>query len=145
MNREDKDLLNQFSAYVKVAIKHKRQEYMNKKSKIRQHELPLFEDMEMECVEDTDILKQIEDMSDELEQKNHEICLLLNQIENYALFQVVNSLTRQQKEILLLKIFYMKSFNEIGTLLGIPQKKAEATYYNSIRKIRKILGGKHGF
>lgn len=145
MNRKDNDLLKRFSVYVKVAIKHKRQEYTNKKSKTGQHELPLFEDEAMDYVEYTDILQQIESMPDILEQENLEICLLLNQIEDFSLFKAVNSLTRQQQEILLLKLFYLRGFDEIGKLLGISQKKVENTYYNSIKKIRKILGGKYGF
>lgn len=144
MNREDKDLLKQFSAYVKVAIKHKRQEYMNRKGEIRMHEFPLFEDEEMSFIEDKEILQQIEQMSENLEKESLEMCLLLNQIENFSLFQVINDLTKQQKEILLLKIFYMKNFDEIGAMLGISSRKAGDTYYNTIKKIRKILGGKYG-
>ena len=36
---------------------------------------------------------------------------------------------------------YMKSFREIGSMLGISAKKAENTYFNTIRKIRRIIGG----
>ena len=35
----------------------------------------------------------------------------------------------------------MKNFAEIGEIMGIPSKKAENTYFNAIKKIRKIIGG----
>ena len=42
---------------------------------------------------------------------------------------------------LVLRIFYEKSFREIGLIVGMAEKKAENTYYNAVKKIRKILGG----
>lgn len=145
MNMKDKDLLNQFSAYVKVAIIHKRQTYMEQKIKIGKYEIPYLEEEEKAAADESDILEQVENMSENLEKENLEIKLLLNRIENFSLFQTINNLSRMQKEILLLRIFYMKSFSEIGQLLGISAKKTENTYFNTIRKIRKILGGKNEF
>ena len=66
--------------------------------------------------------------------------LLLDQISDYKLFQVLTALPVHHKNIILLRIFYEKSFTEIGNILGISSKKAENTYFNIIKKIRKSLG-----
>lgn len=141
MNIKEKDLLSQFSAYAKAAVKHTRQEYLEKRSKIRNHETPLFEEDEYETTDETDILQQVDRMSDHPEKGNFEIRLLLEQIDNSVLFRAVENLTREQKEILMLRIFYMKTFREIGDMLGMPARKAENTYFNTIKKIRRTIGG----
>lgn len=47
MEISDRDLLSQFSAYVKVAVKHTRGRYLEKYSSIRKNEVPYYEeDME---------------------------------------------------------------------------------------------------
>lgn len=139
MEISDRDLLSQFSAYVKVAVKHTRGRYLEKYSSIRKNEVPYYEE-DMEETGGEDLLEQIDRMSGVLDKGILEMKLLLDQISDSVLFHAVNCLNKQQKEILLLRILYMKSFHEIGQLLGIPAKKAENTYYNAIKKIRKVLG-----
>lgn len=141
MNIGEKDLLSQFSAYVKVAVKHTRQEYLEKRNRIRNYEMPLFEDEEYAGADEEDILQQVDKMSDNLGKGVIEFRMLLEQIDNSILFQAVSELTKEQKEVLMLRIFYMKSFREIGSMLGISAKKAENIYFNTIRKIRRIIGG----
>lgn len=141
MNREESNLLREFSAYMKVSIKHTRQEYLEKKTKIRSHEMPYEEEEMQEETEEKDILWQVAAMSESLEKGVMDVWLLLDQIEDSVLFQAVSALARQQKEVLLLRVFYLKSFGEIGNLLGMTPKKAENTYYNAIKKVRKLIGG----
>lgn len=141
MDIREKDLLSQFSAYAKVAVKHTRQEYLEKRNRIRDYEAPLFEDEEYAGTDEEDILRQVDKMSESLEKEAIEIQLLMEQIGNSVLFRAVSGLTRQQKEILILRIFYMKTFQEIGSMLGISARKAENTYFNTIKKIRRIIGG----
>lgn len=142
MNVEERDLLGQFSAYVKTAITRTRKEYLRKHMGIRSMEFPLFEDEEVEeMVETGDILRQVDLMSQNMDNEVLEIQLLMDQISSSVVFQAVSSLDKQKKEILLLRIFYMKSFEEIGEMLGITSKQAENTYFNAIRKIRRIIGG----
>lgn len=139
MEVSDRDLLSQFSAYVKVAVVHTRGKYFEKYYKVRVHEVPYLE-TDIEETGKDDILEQIDRMSGVLEKGFLEMKTLLDQISDSVLFHTVNSLKKQQKEILLLRILYMKSFDEIGQLIGISAKKAENTYYNAIKKIRKVLG-----
>lgn len=141
MNIEDKDLIKQFSAYVKVSIKHTRQEYLERKGRIRNYELPCFEGEELPISEEGDILEKVETMSENMEQGILVIKLLLDQISNSVLFHAVSSLSKLQKEIILLRVVYMKDFKEISSMLGLTPKKAENTYYNAIKKVRKIMKG----
>lgn len=141
MNQEERNLLGEFSAYVKVSIKHTRQEYLEKKEKIRNHEMPYNEEEMTDEAEEKDLLWQVAVMSESLEKGIMDIRLLMDQIENSVLFQTVAVLSREQKEVLLLRVFYLKSFGEIGSMLGMTAKKAENTYYNAIKKVRKLIGG----
>ena len=55
-------------------------------------------------------------------------------------------MTEEQKKVILLRIFYEKAFREIGRILEMSEKKAENTYYNALKKMRKLLrGDKYGF
>lgn len=67
-------------------------------------------------------------------------------INRYAqLFHAIITLTEEQKKVILLRIFYEKTFREIGRILEMSEKKAENTYYNALKKMRKLLrGDKYG-
>ncbi|WP_283683478.1 sigma factor-like helix-turn-helix DNA-binding protein [Parablautia sp. Marseille-Q6255] len=143
MNVEEKDLLNQFSAYVKASIKYTKSEYLEKRTKIRNSEVILFENEDVNEEGMDDILQQVEKLSENLGQEVLQIQLLLDQISNSKIYRAVSGLNKDQKEILLLRILYLKSFEEISSMLNIKQKKVENTYYNAIKKIRIILGGRN--
>lgn len=143
MNVEERELLSQFSAYVKASIKYTKSEYLKKRTKIRSSEVTLFENEDIEAEGMDDILQQAERLSENLGQEVLQIRLLLEQISNSKIYQAVSGLNKEQKEILLLRILYLKSFEEISSMLNIKQKKAENTYYNAIKKIRKVLGGRN--
>ena len=68
--------------------------------------------------------------------------MFLDQIEDRRLFQAITALSDEQRNVLVLRIFYEKSFREIGWILGMAEKKSENTYYNAVKKIRRILGGR---
>lgn len=143
MNVEERELLSQFSAYVKASIKYTKSEYLKKRTKIRSSEVTLFENEDIEAEGMDDILQQAERLSANLGQEVLQIQLLLEQISNSKIYQAVSGLNKEQKEILLLRILYLESFEEISSMLNIKQKKAENTYYNAIKKIRKVLGGRN--
>ena len=68
--------------------------------------------------------------------------MFLDQIEDRRLFRAITALSDEQRNVLVLRIFYEKSFREIGWVLGMAEKKSENTYYNAVKKIRRILGGR---
>ncbi len=92
-----------------------------------------------------DLLREIELLSGKIFNGITEIRILLEQIEDAQLFHAIVTLTEEQKKVILLRIFYEKTFREIGRILEMSEKKAENTYYNALKKMRKLLrGDKYG-
>lgn len=139
-NKTDKELMREFSAYLKVAIMNEKKQYLQKLNKIRSNETLMY-DVEYEA-ERADVL---------LEESNNILRItgkidtkkLLDLIEDASLYNCVKRLKVEQKEILMLRIVYQMEFEEIGEVLDIAAKKAEYAYYNTIAKIRRSIGENH--
>lgn len=141
MENNQNGIQGRFTAYFKKSLKNARGNYLLKKIKIKGNEMPVEQYEELENYDSDDILIQIESATYKIFNGVMEIRLLLEQIGDNRLKQALTMLSEQQKNIILLRIFYEKNFAEIGEILDIPDKKAENTYFNAIKKIRKILGG----
>jgi RNA polymerase sigma factor (sigma-70 family) len=142
MERKNTDeLKNHFSAYVKQAVKNTKGHYLDKKCSVERNETNYEEELAVPGQGMEDLLREMDLLSDKIFHGVVESRLLLDQIEDYQLFQAITSLAERQKEVIVLRIFYEKSFREIGLIVGMAEKKAENTYYNAVKKIRKILGG----
>lgn len=141
MENNQNGIQGRFTAYFKKSLKNARGNYLLKKIKIKGNEMPVEQYEELENYDSDDILIQIESATYKIFNGVMEIRLLLEQIGDNRLIQALTMLSEQQKNIILLRIFYEKNFAEIGEILDIPDKKAENTYFNAIKKIRKILGG----
>lgn len=142
MERKNTDeLKNHFSAYVKQAVKNTKGHYLDKKCSVERNETNYEEEPAVPGQGMEDLLREMDLLSDKIFHGVVESRLLLDQIEDYQLFQAITSLAERQKEVIVLRIFYEKSFREIGLIVGMAEKKAENTYYNAVKKIRKILGG----
>ncbi|MCR2018307.1 sigma-70 family RNA polymerase sigma factor [Blautia pseudococcoides] len=141
MKNDVEDIVGYFSAYVKKSIKNTRWHYLNKKFKINSNEA-LCEDM-AKMVENNleNTHRQIEILSEQLVKGILEIKLLLDEVEDYTIFTAISALPDKHKRIIVLRILYEKSFVEIGHIMGVSDKKAENTYYNIIKKVRRIIGG----
>lgn len=63
----------------------------------------------------------------------------LDQINDPVLYVSLCSLKELQQKVLMLRIVYVKSFDDIGGILNMTAKQAENSYYNAIRKIRKQM------
>lgn len=68
----------------------------------------------------------------------------LDQINDPVLYVSLCSLKELQQKVLMLRIVYVKSFDDIGGILNMTAKQAENSYYNAIRKIRKQMGDNFG-
>lgn len=142
MERKNTDeLKNHFSAYVKQAVKNTKGHYLDKKCRVERNETNYEEELAVPGQGIEDLLRERDLLSDQIFRGVIESRLLLDQIEDYRLFQAITSLAERQKDVIVLRIFYEKSFREIGLIVGMAEKKAENTYYNAVKKIRKILGG----
>lgn len=141
MEKNRKSIQGRFTLYFKASMENIRGKYLLKKTKIDGNEMPVEEYEEVEDYGSEDILAQIESATDKIFDGVMEMKLLLDQIADNRLIQALAALSEQQRNIILLRIFYEKTFAEIGEILSIPDKKAENTYFNAIKKIRKIIGG----
>ena len=134
MTKTEKELKKEFSAYVKTAIKNKQKQYLTKKGKIRDNEIAM-DDEEIDEI----LQKQAEDLFDKMDVNS-----FLDQINDSVLYVSVCSLKELQQKVLMLRIVYVKSFDDIGGILNMTAKQAENSYYNAIRKIRKQMGDSFG-
>ena len=141
MTKTEKELKKEFSAYVKTAIKNKQKQYLIKKGKIRDNEIAMDDEGIDEILQ-----KQTEDLFDKMDLNvdmvlSDEINInsFLDQINDPVLYVSLCSLKELQQKVLMLRIVYVKSFDDIGVILNMTAKKTENSYYNAIRKIRKQL------
>lgn len=145
MNKYDSDLKTQFSAYVKQSVLNAKGHYLKKKCRIECIETSYADGLIVPGQNTEDLLREIELLSGKIFNGITEIRILLEQIEDAQLFHAIITLTEEQKKVILLRIFYEKTFREIGRILEMSEKKAENTYYNALKKMRKLLrGDKYG-
>lgn len=139
MVKDTEGLQKHFSAYVKKAVQNNSYKYFSKKKKVTDAETAYENYEDLPKLEIEDILQQIDKISESFVEGVSEIKLLLDQIEDYNLFVTITEMPDIHKNVISLRIFHEKTFYEIGEILGITEKKAENTYYNAIKKIRKMM------
>lgn len=142
MEYKTDELKNRFSAYVKQAVKNTKGHYLDRKYHIEQNETEYEGELAVPGRDMEDLLQEIGVLSERIFHGVVESRMLLDQIEDRRLFQAITALSDEQRNVLVLRIFYEKSFREIGWILGMAEKKSENTYYNAVKKIRRILGGR---
>ena len=137
MTKTEKELKKEFSAYVKTAIKNTQKQYLIKKGKILDNEIAMDDEGIDEILQ-----KQIEDLFDKMDLNVDMV--LSDEINDPVLYVSLCSLKELQQKVLMLRIVYVKSFDDIGGILNMTAKQAENSYYNAIRKIRKQMGDNFG-
>lgn len=142
MVKDTEGLQKHFSAYVKKAIQNNSYKYLSKRKKVTDAETAYENYEDLPKLEIEDILQQIDKISESFVEGVSEIKLLLDQIEDYNLFVTITEMPDIHKNVISLRVFHEKTFFEIGEILGITEKMAENTYYNAIKKIRKMMGEK---
>lgn len=141
MKNNKSNVQGRFTLYLQAALKNSKGNYLLKKAKVKGNEVSVEEYEDVADYEAQDFLTQIEYATYKIFDGAMEMKLLLDQITDNRLIQALVGLSEQQKNIILLRIFYEKSFEDIGKIVNMPGKKAENTYFNTIKKIRKMLGG----
>ena len=140
MRKGKKTVQENFSNYLLHAVENTIRTYCKREYLILEKEVL----SEKELVESMGELQQPLDETEVMECEFKgiiEMEKLLHQIADNHLLKAVCSLSKMGREVMCLRILYEKSFEEIGEIEGITKKKAEDTYYNSIKKVRKIVGG----
>ena len=141
MTKTEKELKKEFSAYVKTAIKNT-QSSTYKKGKILDNEIAMDDEGIDEILQ-----KQTEDLFDKMD-LNVDMVLsdeinvnsFLDQINDPVLYVSLCSLKELQQKVLMLRIVYVKSFDDIGGILNMTAKQAENSYYNANQKNTKTDG-----
>lgn len=142
MEYKKDELKNRFSAYVKQAVKNTKGHYLDRKYHIEQNETEYEGELVVPGRDMEELLQEMDVLSERIFHGVVESRMFLDQIEDRRLFQAITALSDGQRNVLVLRIFYEKSFREIGWILGMAEKKSENTYYNAVKKIRRILGGR---
>ena len=127
MDKQKRTTIDEFSAYLQSAVRNTTINYMNDKSKIKEHEITLEEDLE-------ELEGSVTEWNEMMEAHN------IFSVTDNKLLHILKSFSALHIKVLCLRILYEKTFDEIGMAIGISGKKAENTYYNVIKKIRRELG-----
>lgn len=124
MDKYNDELKMQFSAYVKQSILNRRGKYLRKKYRIESLEVNYEEHLGVLKQDTEELFGKIEKLSEKVFSEIVESRLLLEQIEDHQLLQALITLSEEQKKVILLRIFYEKTFREIDWILGFPEKKS---------------------
>ena len=96
MERKNTDELKKhFSAYVKQAVKNTKGHYLNKKCSVERNETNYEEKLAVPGQGMEDLLREMDLLSDKIFHGVVESRLLLDQIEDYQLFQAIASLAER--------------------------------------------------
>ena len=139
-DKKDKELKRKFGAYLKVAILNAKKEYLMGQDKIIKTEAPLEE---FDSIEDGNAEQMLENICVDYKIKDGEEIHardVLNSIDDPTLYSAIAALNTLRIEILVLRCIGEKSFREIGELTGISDLHAKDLYFNTIAKLRKIIG-----
>lgn len=138
----ENELKRKFGAYVKVAILNARKQYLMEQDKINHTEISLdtIENLKDERAE------QILDKPSYLDCEIRNCDMLkieeiIRDIDDPVINSLVSSLRDKPKKVLMLRVIYNKSFQEIGKMLEISASQSKNIYYNTIAKMRKNIGG----
>lgn len=109
---------NQFTAYLKKAVRFRRIRYLTNRSRITSNELPLTES-EFALPDKIDIIQEIADYE--------------------AMQQAMKSIKEKERRILLARIVEEKDFDEIAKELGMTYKAVTSLYYRVLKKLRQHM------
>ena len=141
-NKMDKELKRKFGAYLKVAILNAKKEYLIGQTKIIKTETSLDE---VDSIEDKAAERMLENVCIDYKIKDGEEFHardVLNSIDDPTLYSAISALNTLQIEILVLRCIGKKTFREIGKLVGRSELQAKNIYFNTLTKLRKIIGEK---
>ena len=109
---------NQFTSYLKKAVRFRRIRYLTNRSRITSNELPLTES-EFALPDKIDIIQEIADYE--------------------AMQQAMKSIKEKERRIVLARIVEEKDFDEIAKELGMTYKAVTSLYYRVLKKLRQHM------
>ena len=118
-------LQNRFTAYISVAIKHRRRAYV----------LQAIGQQQLETLTENPVSS---DYNDILEDVMSELPILM-QLENEMLLHALKELDERERQILFARVLNEKSFAELANEFGLGYKGVAAVYYRALHKIRNRM------
>ena len=114
---------NQFTAYVVLAVKRKRQTYIKKKQRDNEKETRTKKETEQSEFRTAgyDIWSRIEP-------------------QNEKLMAAMQQLSLKERVVVIGYVLQGKTFKEIAKEVGLTEKGAASVYYRSIKKLRAKIG-----
>lgn len=120
-------LRNQFTAYLGIAIRRKKAQYLRNKTNIQQYEMSL------------DILDSLKNQAAEADLTTG--LPLIDQIENTGLRHILTSASRRDLYILLAKTMENRSFIDVAAELGLAPNTVVVAYHRIKKRIKNALEG----
>ena len=114
---------NQFTAYVVLAVKRKRQSYIKKKQRDSEKETRTKKEAEQ-----SEFKTAGYDMWSRMEPQNEKLMAAMQQLSLKERFVVVGYVLEE------------KTFKEIAQEIGLSEKGVASVYYRSIKKLRAKMG-----
>lgn len=120
-------LQNRFTAYLLVAVKRQKRDYIQKRNQIKNNEVPIVPEMEetMECCVDS-LMEHLSPME---------------QMEDMALMDALKCLTAKERYVLFGRLLNESEYETLGGALGLRYSGVAAIYRRVIKKLRKELEG----
>ena len=141
MSEETKDIQNRFTAYLNRAIRNRKLNYIEQRSR---HILSFSEDIDASKKGHLDFEEQFYSYLGEqtafLFRDWKRIQEFMELVENRKLVKALGRLKERDRELLFAKIFGELSFVEMGELFHLEPKQAERAYYYVLRRLRQELG-----
>lgn len=119
-------LQNQFTAYLTIAIRRTKMEYMEQLI------------MDLKCIETLEAIYNGEYVNEGKEISNLPIMM---QIENQMLLEALQKLGERERYVFLNRALGEKSFERLSIELGLTYKGAAAVYYRAMQKIKQQMRG----
>ena len=123
-SREEYQIQNQFTAYLQVTLRRRKNAYLSQRHRQQQHERPMEPDRQPISAEawEDEYVRRME--------------LLM---EYRAVLEALDQLQKRERYILLARILVERSFTELAQELQIGYKGAAAIYYRALSRIREKL------
>ena len=122
--KNDLSLQNRFTAYLLVAVKRKKRDYLQKIYRIEAYE----------SVTDSLSVQFVGNPADGIPSAAH-------QVEDDELMQALTKLTAKERYILFQRVLYGSEYGELAVDLNLQYNGIATAYHRIIKKLRKELQG----
>lgn len=121
-------LQNRFTAYLLVAVKRQKRDYIQKRNQIKNNEVPITPEVDktMECCVDNGPMEHLPPME---------------QMEDAALMDALKRLSEKERYVLFGRLLNESEYETLGETLGLRYSGVAAIYRRAIKKLRKELEG----